>query len=171
MVLMSDTGMQGLNYGGFGDRTAAYIIDTIIIAVFVLGLFEGAVSAGLFNGTAVTQGGAQIPFIIGAVMVGLVLMILLCWLYSAGMTSLFGGTLGKRIMGMEVIDFAGDRLSFFQASVRFFAKILSGFILGIGFFMIRYSEERQGLHDRFAGTFVVYRKKGTPAPANMKQTQ
>jgi uncharacterized RDD family membrane protein YckC len=166
---MGETVMQGMNYARFRDRTCAFIIDTIIIAVFTLCLFEGVVSAGFFSGTAVMSRGPGIPFIIWGATAGVVLIILLCWLYSASMTSLSGGTIGKKIMGIEVIDFAANRLSFFQASVRFFAKLLSGLILGIGFFMIRYSEERQGLHDRFAGTFVVYRKKGTSAPAIGKQ--
>jgi uncharacterized RDD family membrane protein YckC len=99
------------------------------------------------------------PVITGTIVTGIILFILINWLYSAGLTSSrFDGTAGKRIMGLKVVDFEGNRLSFWHATIRFIAKIFAGLILFIGFFMIHYSVTKQGLHDRFAGTYVVFGK-------------
>jgi uncharacterized RDD family membrane protein YckC len=62
-----------------------------------------------------------------------------------------------------VTDLNGDRISFGKASGRFFGKIISRLILGIGFFMIGFTEKKQGLHDMIAGCLVV-KKAGSLDP-------
>jgi uncharacterized RDD family membrane protein YckC len=64
-------------------------------------------------------------------------------------------TIGKRIMGLRVMDLEGQRIGFAQASGRFFGKIISGLILDIGFIMAGFTERKQALHDMIAGTLVV----------------
>jgi uncharacterized RDD family membrane protein YckC len=154
---------------GFFDRAIAFGIDVIIVFLAFDVLLGSAVSLGnlagplLFASTADMTGNPAMPVLIGNAVSALVLLILLCWLYSALLTSSSqGGTFGKRIMGLKVVDFAGNRLSFWHATIRFIAKIFAGLILFIGFFMIHYSEKKQGLHDRFAGTYVVYSNKTVP---------
>jgi uncharacterized RDD family membrane protein YckC len=65
------------------------------------------------------------------------------------------GTLGKKVCGLKVTDLNGARISFGKAAGRYFAKILSGIILGIGFIMVAFTERKQGLHDMIVGTYVV----------------
>jgi uncharacterized RDD family membrane protein YckC len=48
----------------------------------------------------------------------------------------------------------GRRISFGQATGRYFSKILSSIILFIGYIMVALSEKKQGLHDMIAGTLV-----------------
>lgn len=76
------------------------------------------------------------------------------WLYYALLeSSAKQATLGKLIMGLYVVDAHGAMPSFGLASKRFFAKILSGIILGIGFLPI--FGHKQTLHDRLTGCRVV----------------
>jgi uncharacterized RDD family membrane protein YckC len=58
-------------------------------------------------------------------------------------------------LGIRVTDLDGGRISFGRATGRYFGKILSGLILGIGFLMAAFTERKQALHDLLAGTLVV----------------
>ena len=53
------------------------------------------------------------------------------WAYFAGMeSSERQATLGKSAMGIYVTDLNGQRITFLRATGRYFAKILSGLLLG-----------------------------------------
>ena len=60
-----------------------------------------------------------------------------------------------RLLGLKVTDLAGNRITFARASGRFFGKILSGMILGIGFLMAGFTARKQALHDILAGCLVL----------------
>ncbi len=78
------------------------------------------------------------------------------WLYFALMeSSPRQATLGKQALGIMVTDLAGQRISFARATGRFFAKILSGLILWIGYVMAAFTERKQALHDLLASCLVV----------------
>jgi uncharacterized RDD family membrane protein YckC len=78
------------------------------------------------------------------------------WLYYALCeSSAWQGTVGKKLMGLRVTDTRGQRIGFGQATGRHFGKMLSGLILGFGFIMIAFTEQKQGLHDQMAGTLVL----------------
>ena len=64
-------------------------------------------------------------------------------------------TLGKMALGIRVTDLDGRRVSFARASGRWFGKILSSLIFGIGYLMVAFTEKKQGLHDMIAGTRVM----------------
>ena len=54
-------------------------------------------------------------------------------------------------------DTDGEPLGFYTASAHHFAKIASS-IFGIEFVMVAITSRKQGLHDRIAGTNVVWDK-------------
>ena len=56
--------------------------------------------------------------------------------------------------GGEVTE-QGNRLSFLNATGRFFAKLISAIILCIGFLMVAFTDRKRGLHDMIASTLVV----------------
>jgi uncharacterized RDD family membrane protein YckC len=166
---MAEENAHEVQYAGFADRTAAFVLDTIIVGTLFFYLLEGVAIAGkfigplFFSGTATAFNKPEMPVIAGSAVAGLILLVLICWIYSAVTTSSsYSATFGKMIMGMKVTDVLGNRLSFWHATIRFIAKIFSGLILFIGFFMIHFSEKKQGLHDRFAGTYVIYGRKTIP---------
>jgi uncharacterized RDD family membrane protein YckC len=135
-------------YGGFWLRFVAYFIDALImnIAGGVIGAFVGvgigAMGAGSEVVTASTIGAGGLSLLVN-------------WLYSAMLeSSSWQATVGKKALGLVVTDESGGRIGFGRATGRYFGKILSSLILLIGFFMIGWTQRKQGLHDKLAGTLV-----------------
>jgi len=83
------------------------------------------------------------------------------WLYHA-LAECSGrqATPGKRVLGLRVVDGAGQRIGFGRASGRYFAKLLSALPLLGGFVLIGLSRRKQGLHDLLASTRVVTARRG-----------
>jgi uncharacterized RDD family membrane protein YckC len=120
-------------YGGFWRRFVALLIDGVIF-----GAIEGVV--GRMLGYEIAGG----------------MNLLLSWLYYSLMESSgTQATLGKMVMGLKVTDLDGDRITFKKATIRYFSKILSALILLIGFIMAAFNPQRQTLHDKIAGTYVM----------------
>jgi len=140
-------------YGGFWLRVVAYIIDAIIVnmASYIVGLILGfVIGVGLAGGSSESEIVAIAE--LGGGLAGLVMG----WLYYAVMeSSAMQATLGKKVFGMVVTDEQGYRIGFGRATGRYFAKLLSMLILLIGFFMVGWTQRKQGLHDMLAGTLVV----------------
>jgi uncharacterized RDD family membrane protein YckC len=81
------------------------------------------------------------------------------WLYYSLMeSSSLQGTVGKLALRIKVTDLQGHRISFGKASARFWGKLISGLILGLGFFMAGWTMKKQALHDKMAGTLVILKK-------------
>jgi len=80
------------------------------------------------------------------------------WAYrSAFHSSEWQATIGKRAVGIQVTDLQGRRITFGHATGRYLAEFLSAVTLGIGYVMAGISSRKQALHDKVAGTLVVYR--------------
>ena len=78
------------------------------------------------------------------------------WLYSAFTeSSSWRATVGKRVLGLQVVTAEGDRIGFGQATVRHFMKFLSLFFLAIGFMMAGWTKRRQALHDMPTDCLVI----------------
>jgi uncharacterized RDD family membrane protein YckC len=120
-------------YAGFWARVGAYLIDLLVVLIPVVLL-------------------ALIPIL------GIILDIVGIWLYFALQeSSERQATIGKRAVGIYVTDLQGRRISFGQATGRYFGKIISGLILYIGYIMVAFTEKKQGLHEMMAGTLVIRR--------------
>ena len=134
-----------VRYGGFWLRVVAYLIDAIILNI-VLWLLTVITGLRLISYTA-TNHLEPLPILAPLVV---------NWLYFALMeSSERGATLGKMALGLRVVTEHGQRLSFANATGRYFAKFISALILGIGFLMVAFTERKRGLHDMIAGTLVV----------------
>ncbi|MBL0286160.1 MAG: RDD family protein [Bacteroidetes bacterium] len=70
-------------------------------------------------------------------------------------SSLKQATIGKQLMNMKVVDKNGFRLTPANALIRNLSKIHFCFILFIGYLMAAFDAQKQSLHDKIAGTFVV----------------
>ena len=135
-----------LGYGGIGARFVAILLDSIIMGVAggVLGAVLGVV---LFLVGVPIEIMPIFTFPSG---------ILLSIVYYGGMVSSESqATLGKMAMGLKITDLHGRRISFGRAVGREFAKFFSAFTLMIGYLMAFFTERRQTLHDKIAGTLVV----------------
>ncbi len=142
-------------YAGFWLRLAAYVIDNLLLG-FVLGNLllrplmgrQGGIPANdpwfLFTNSSPQVTALLLLFLMGN------------WVYfSVSESSPWRATIGKKVLGLEVVDLAGKRISFARASARFFAKILSSMTLLIGFLMAGFTEKKQALHDLVAGCLVT----------------
>jgi uncharacterized RDD family membrane protein YckC len=142
-------------YAGFWLRFVAYIIDALVLGV--VGLFTlfplfkanmHAFSSGNIWELYTSQSRPLFAM--------RMLALMLSWVYYASLeSSVWQATLGKKALGLKVTDLAGNRITFGRASGRFFGKILSGMILGIGFLMAGFTERKQALHDILAGCLVL----------------
>ena len=78
------------------------------------------------------------------------------WLYCAFMeSSKWRATLGKRLLGLQVMNIDGGRVTFGQATVRHFMKFLSLFCVTIGFMMAGWTKRRQAMHDIPTDVLVI----------------
>jgi uncharacterized RDD family membrane protein YckC len=77
---------------------------------------------------------------------------------SAYFVTKFGATPGKMAVGIRIIRADGGPVQVGQAIGRYFAHLLSGFILYIGYMMAGWDEEKRALHDRIVETRVVYKQ-------------
>jgi uncharacterized RDD family membrane protein YckC len=75
-------------------------------------------------------------------------------------SSVWQGTIGKRLLKIRVADMQGKRISFKRATIRFLSKILSAQLL-FGYIMILFTSKKQGLHDLIAKTIVLQPKVNT----------
>lgn len=131
-------------YVGFWKRLGAAILDGVALS-FILILWGGLTGVlGLILPDFLTNFLQEICTVIIA------LLYLPLWESSSSQASI-----GKQILGMKVVDEDGERLSFWRGLGRFAAKGLSYSVLWIGFFMIAFTEKKQGLHDFIANTYVV----------------
>ncbi len=156
-------------YAGFWARLAAYFIDNAIIAFLLVNSmwFAREQLNGYFavhpevlkalQGEMSTTDIASSYDYVSKFMYYYILIFgfIFSWIYYAGFeSSHIGGTPGKWILGIYVTDYEGKRISFGRASGRYFGKILSGLILGIGYMMAGFTEKFQALHDSMAECLV-----------------
>lgn len=96
---------------------------------------------------------------------GVLALILFSWLpghflvplaaYGALMWKLRGTTIGGIVCHLQVVRIDGRELDWPTVIVRALSCFLSLFVLGAGFFWIINDREKQGWHDKLAGTVVV----------------
>lgn len=148
-------------YGGFWIRVAAYLIDGLLVGVvtfpiFFLTIFP-SVAAVIHQAESNQEPGPEVmAALFGSI--GVFALVAFCghWLYEALLTSSsWQGTVGKRILRLKVTDDNGNRIGFGRSTARFFAKILSGWIMYVGFIMVAFMERKRGLHDVICGTQVL----------------
>lgn len=126
------------NKAGFWIRTFAYIIDAIGI-----GIVSGAISLVMGGGPASnTSNGLNI-------LIGLA--------YFAYFWSAQGGgqTLGMRVLNLKVVRTDGSALTITQALIRYLGLFVSFLCLFIGVIWVAFDADKQGWHDKIAGTYVL----------------
>jgi uncharacterized RDD family membrane protein YckC len=133
---------DSMKFAGFWIRVAAFMIDiavltipTLMISFFIRFTVADELAYGIESFISNT---------------------LVCWIYEAAfISSTRQGTIGKMLLGLKVVDYAGNRITFGRATGRYFSKWLSGLILCIGYMMVGWTKKKQGLHDVIADTLVI----------------
>ena len=116
---------------GFGIRMGALLLDIILIGIVTHQLHDHDV------------------------------FLVLLAAYGAVMWKLKGSTIGGIICGLQVVRVDGRPIDWPTAIVRALSCFLSLAVVGLGFIWIAIDHDRQGWHDKIAGTAVVRSPKGT----------
>lgn len=151
-------------FAGFWLRFVAYVIDAMVLGVISTPIVLGA---GVLMGVGeairdMRRGGSEWdsgmpPVIMGFIALCALIGVVGTWLYHALLeSSEWQGTLGKKVMGLEVTDLAGARVTFGRATGRHFAKFITSLIpLFIGYILAGFTEKRQAVHDMLASCLVL----------------
>jgi uncharacterized RDD family membrane protein YckC len=75
--------------------------------------------------------------------------------YFAVCWGFFGRTVGQLALGLRVIRTDGSALSIGGAVLRVLGYVLSAIPLGLGLMWAGWDKNKQGWHDKIAGTYVV----------------
>lgn len=124
------------NYASLGRRFVALLLDGLILLI------------------PCAIGGNLIP-VLGGIIV---------WFFYAPVleASALRATIGKHLMGVQVVDSMGRRISLKAAVIRNALKFVSTAMLFAGFIMALFTRKKQGLHDLLAETYVVYGRNEMP---------
>jgi uncharacterized RDD family membrane protein YckC len=128
---------------GFWERMGAAFLDLMAVAL-ITGIAQGPL--GWFMKFL---SGPPIFFIIALA-------------YFAGLWAWKGTTIGGVVLKLQVVRQDGGPLTFLVAFVRGLAAAFSAVMLFLGFFWIGWDQEKQGWHDKIAGTVVVRLPRSTP---------
>ena len=132
------TNLTAAPKAGFWIRVLAFLIDSVILAVINL-----LVNAVLNQSTT---GRTGIQTLLG--------IIYFTYFWSA--SSLWPGqTVGDKLLNLRVIKTDGSDLSIVQAFIRYVGLFISFIVILIGVIWVAFDPNKQGWHDKIAGTYVV----------------
>ena len=141
----------GFTYAGFWKRSGARFIDGIILWIVNMALFF-AFGLSFFS---VKQTAEEIS--LRSILT--IVLYIISFGYEVFFIGKFGATPGKMACSIKVINADGSKVSYLKALGRVFAYFLSGLILGIGYIMAAFDDEKRALHDRICNTRVILKKK------------
>lgn len=163
----------GFAYVGFWPRVGAWLIDGLMLGIgfailfvvyavaLLVQLYQVATVIDPETG-AVTASQAELMAAFGPI-IGLTFAFYgAIFLIFAGYHVLFwaylGGTVGQRLLGMEVRrESDGGRIGFWRACLRYVGLLISWWAFGIGLLWVGFDPRSQGWHDKIASTFVIRR--------------
>lgn len=124
------------DYAGFYPRMMAHNIDLVILLPFF--------------------------YLIGNYVSQDLVLFILCYLTYIFYNTLFevstwSASVGKRVQKIKVAsDSSNTSLNFASPLIRNSSKILSALLFFSGFLMVIFDKKKRGLHDRIAGTVVIF---------------
>ncbi|MBD3420645.1 MAG: DUF4339 domain-containing protein [Chitinivibrionales bacterium] len=142
VVVASDT-----VYGGFWQRFWAKILDAIIL--WVVNMVLSLVNIFIF------MRGGESTFSLAGTLITWALQIMISAGYATYFVGSRGATPGKMALNLKVVTANGDSVSYGRALARYFAEIVSGMTLGIGYIIAAFDTEKKALHDIICKTRVV----------------
>lgn len=145
-------------YGGFWRRAIAFAIDMFILFFISMVLLVSGIFA-LFIGSLSQDVqmiraewvGLTVRFVL---LYGLTVMVvqMLYFTYFHGNT---GQTPGKMLLGLQVLQATGERVTYGIAFLRWVGYIISKMFFWLGFIWIGFDHKKRGWHDYIAGTVVI----------------
>ena len=121
---------------GLLPRVASAFLDTVLVAI--VGGISGLMNLGPLSFMMITVA------------------------YYTAMWTWKGTTVGGIVCGLKVVRLDGQPVTWVVMLVRSLAAWFGVAVMFLGFLWIAWDPERQGWHDRIAGTVVVKLPRGTP---------
>lgn len=152
---------KSIVYAGFWIRILAAVIDGIILGIIggviqFTTVFSGLFGAGFLAKEPGEPSATAGTLIIGTIIVMILVIIAIQIAYFVGLTSAYGITIGKMVLGLKVVDTTGQKIGFGKAALReIVGKWISGLVFGLGYLWVAFDDKKQGWHDKIAGTVVV----------------
>ncbi|HEY8862349.1 MAG TPA: RDD family protein [Candidatus Limnocylindria bacterium] len=137
MATVAGTATVSSEKAGFGIRVVAFVIDTVILAIFT-----AVLNSILFAGDSVRGNGLN-------TLVGLAYFMYFWSSYGHGQT------VGNRVMKLRVVKTDGSELTLTDSFLRYVGLILSFLCIFIGVIWVAFDANKQGWHDKIASTYVV----------------
>lgn len=134
-------------YAGFLIRFGAHIIDGFILSITANIIYW-------ITGTNFDKGAMEIIYSPG----GVLALLITVGYFVYFETSDKQATIGKSILGLKVIKQDGSKLTPADSIIRYIGKILSALIFFFGYIITIFDDKKRSLHDRIAGTYVIYSK-------------
>jgi Predicted membrane protein/domain len=131
---------------GFGIRFFAYLLDQIIILIITLSL--------TYSFSTINHDGNHLNLFTIIELLFSIFYFIFFWVKE-------GTTPGKKLFKLKIVkeNFQEDDLkkglSFSTAITRYIGYVISGFIFSLGYLWIAFDKNKQGWHDKIAGTIVI----------------
>jgi uncharacterized RDD family membrane protein YckC len=132
-------------------RSVAFVIDAAIVNAVAFAVGASASLALSIFGISLDELPAGVSLGVGAGG-----WLVLSLVYFAGSWALAGQTWGMRLMTIRVVQANGEPLSFRRGLRRLVGMVIAALPLFAGYLLILVDDRRRGLHDRLAGTVVVF---------------
>jgi len=132
-----------LEYAGFWQRVAAFLIDGLIVTVVSVPVMALVFGASYFSLDPARRAWDLVTALVVAVAV------IGFWRYC-------GATPGKLAMDIRIVDAkTGGPPGTWRLALRFLCYFVSALPLYLGFLWIAIDRRKQGWHDKIAGTVVI----------------
>ena len=158
---LRESAVPKVRAAGLVRRALAGAIDLLLIVSLFIGLQALAsviVGQGVPRLAQLGPGGLIDALLGGSALAatGLLLFVLLGAAYLVLFHAGAGQTIGKRLVGVRVIEGYGQPRGLGRAALRTLALIPSVGLVGLGVLWIGFDRERRALHDRLADTLVIH---------------
>jgi uncharacterized RDD family membrane protein YckC len=139
-------------YVGFWLRTAASLIDSVLVSLLLVPIASLLLGHGL-------QFDMSGDFSLTSLLINVVLpAVAVVWFWIARQA-----TPGKMVFGARVVDAqSGAPMTTRQSIGRYLGYYVSLFGLGLGFAWVAFDARKQGWHDKLAGTVVIRPRRKSP---------
>jgi uncharacterized RDD family membrane protein YckC len=129
------------HFAGFWRRVCARFVDLVQLSILGSAISLLWVISPLRRVTPVT---ALFPIQLASAV-----------MYEVICVTMFGGTIGKLLFGMRIVDERNVFIGRARAVLRSLSLVVSALILGVGFVIVIFDSQKRGLHDWLCKTRVV----------------
>ena len=144
---------------GFWKRAVAITIDLVFLdiatKISLLPLERSIDFGDIMPADLFTMDTFQAKVFLLYVVLYLFAGLLLSLVYFTYFHSATGQSIGKRVLKIKAIQTTGEPINFKIALIRWGGYIISGLVMNLGFLWVMFDKNKQGWHDKIAGTYVV----------------